>query len=168
MRLVLPSSPSLLHRQGRVTGVSVRVAQLPRSVISDPRWQSRSCGRGIRAPKFSLPRVYRLLPVVERLWATKSTVDAKAKSDTLIIITAHFNVSAPLGTNHDKNLVNDHGSKWPAVSTDMTSSRQVRPAISETPANGTTFFSWLALLIQKVVSLAGNRRHSGDGIPAGS
>jgi alpha-tubulin suppressor-like RCC1 family protein len=26
----------------------------------------------------------------------------------------------------------------------------------------------LALLIQKVVSLAGNRRHSGDGIPAGS
>jgi putative transcriptional regulator len=26
----------------------------------------------------------------------------------------------------------------------------------------------LTLLIQKVVSLAGNRRHSGDGIPAGS
>jgi beta-galactosidase len=26
----------------------------------------------------------------------------------------------------------------------------------------------VALLIQKVVSLAGNRRHSGDGIPAGS
>jgi hypothetical protein len=26
----------------------------------------------------------------------------------------------------------------------------------------------LSLLIQKVVSLAGNRRHSGDGIPAGS
>jgi len=42
------------------------------------------------------------------------------------------------------------GQSGPLSSTDMTSSRQVRPAISETPANGTTFFSWLALLIQKL------------------